>query len=81
MVPEPSTLRLDMNDTFECVSISITNDNIVEGTESFMVRFVETDDNQIMVAGSDTVPVYIEDDESTLLILHRSCLFIFVLFC
>ena len=64
MEPVPSTLRLDMNDTFECVSIAITNDNIVEGTEAFYVRFLETDDNQIMIAGNDTAPVFIEDDES-----------------
>ena len=68
MEPVPSTLRLDMNDTFECVSIAITNDNIVEGTEVFYVRFLETDDNQIMIAGNDTAPVFIEDDESKYII-------------
>ena len=68
MEPVPSTLRLDMNDTFECVSITITNDNIVEGTEAFYVRFLETDDNQIMIAGNDTAPVFIEDDESKYII-------------
>ena len=68
MEPVPSTLRLDMNDTFECVSIAITNDNIVEGTETFYVRFLETDDNQIMIAGNNTAPVFIEDDESKYII-------------
>ena len=63
MAPMPDTLRLTMNDTFECVSININDDSIVEGTEMFLVHFIETDDNEIMIAGQDTVPVYIEDDE------------------
>lgn len=62
-MPVPNTLRLTMNDTFECVTIAITNDNIVEGTEEFVVSFVETDTNMIMTAGDRTVPVCIEDDE------------------
>ena len=63
--PVPDTLQLDMNNTLKCVTINITNDNEVEGTEVFMVHFTETDDNRIMIDGTDTVPVYIEDDEGT----------------
>ena len=62
-VPVPGTLRLDMNDTLECVTINITDDIIVEGTEMFTVHFDETDGNMIMIAGDNTVPVFIEDDE------------------
>ena len=66
--PVPDTLQLDMNNTLKCVTINITNDNEVEGTEVFMVHFTETDDNRIMIDGTDTVPVYIEDDEGIIIL-------------
>ena len=59
----PDTLTLNPSNTRGCVSINITDDNIVEGTEVFEVQFSETDDNQINIAGTNTVPVSIEDDE------------------
>ena len=62
----PSTLSLNVTNSRGCVSISITNDNIVEGTEMFLVHFVETDNNQIAIAGSNTTSVFIQDDESKL---------------
>jgi hypothetical protein len=67
MTPVPDVLRLDMNNSLECVSINITNDVIVEGTEMFAVQFVETDDNEIMIRGHDTIPVFIVDDEVVVL--------------
>ena len=66
-----STLSLDVNNRNNCVVIMINNDNIVEGTEMFEVQFNETDENQILITGSNSIPVYIEDDESKLsLSLH-----------
>lgn len=62
-MPVPETLVLDLNNNRKCVYINITDDNIVEGLEMFEVKFTETDDNQINIAGLDTAPVYIEDDE------------------
>ena len=62
-MPLPSTLSLNLANARGCVSIDITNDNIVEGTEMFLVHFIETDDNQIAIAGSNTTSVFIEDDE------------------
>ena len=62
-MPSPSSLSLNIVNTRGCVSIGITNDNIVEGTEMFLVHFIETDDNQITIAGSNTTSVFIEDDE------------------
>ena len=64
VLPIPSTLSLNITNAQGCVSIGITNDNIVEGTEMFLVNFIETDDNQIAIAGSSTAPVFIQDDES-----------------
>ena len=65
-MPLPSTLSLNITNARGCVSIGITNDNIVEGTEMFLVHFIETDDNQIAIAGSNTTSVFIEDDEGRL---------------
>lgn len=64
VLPIPSTLSLNITNARGCVSIGITNDNIVEGTEMFLVNFIETDDNQIAIAGSTTALVFIQDDES-----------------
>ena len=61
-----STLSLDVNNRNNCVVIMINNDNIVEGTEMFEVQFNETDENQILITGSNSIPVYIQDDESKL---------------
>jgi hypothetical protein len=61
--PVPDVLVLDINNTRRCVSINITDDNIVEGLEIFEVHFNETDNNQINIAGTNTVQVEIEDDE------------------
>lgn len=69
--PVPNTLTLNVNNTLKCVSVNITDDNIVEGTEIFRVRFNETDKNQIMIAGLDTIPVFISDDEGKCLIPIR----------
>ena len=66
-MPSPSSLSLNIVNARGCVSIGITNDNIVEGTEMFLVHFIETDDNQITIAGSNTTSVFIEDDEGIFL--------------
>ena len=75
-MPEPERLVLDLNNDRKCVYINITDDNIVEGLERFEVRFTETDDNQINIAGTDTVPVYIEDDEGKY--IHCGCIYMYV---
>ena len=59
----PNTLTLNLNMSTSCVSINITDDILVEGTEVFLVHFNETDDNQINIAGTETVTVSIMDDE------------------
>ena len=62
-MPIPNTLTLNLNMSTNCVSININDDILVEGTEVFLVHFNETDDNQINIAGTDTVTVFIRDDE------------------
>ena len=62
-MPVPVFLTLDVNNTLRCTSIIIYNDSIVEGEETFEVQFHETDDNQIEIVGSNTVPVTITDDD------------------
>ena len=61
--PVPDVLVLDINNPRRCIYINITDDNIVEGLEIFEVHFNETDNNQINIAGTNTVQVEIEDDE------------------
>lgn len=60
----PSVLTLDVNLTRSCVNISIIDDNIVEGTESFKVKFSETENNLIEFFGLNTTDVHIVDNES-----------------
>ena len=74
-MPIPSSLSLNITNSRGCVSIGITNDNIVEGTEMFLVHFIETDDNQITIAGSSTASVFIQDDESRFFHLLSSFIF------
>ena len=64
--PIPSTLSLYVDNRRGCIGIRIINDTIVEGTEMFEVRFDETANNQILISGSNDIPVYIQDDESKL---------------
>ena len=59
-------MSLGINNAQDCVSINITNDNIVEGTEMLLVHFIETDNNQIAITGSNTTSVFILDDECRL---------------
>ena len=59
----PNIVTLNNTNKMECVSVNITDDDIVEGTERFYVQFKGSEDNQIMIAGNDTVPVYIVDNE------------------
>lgn len=72
VLPSPNILRLNISKTSDCVSINITDDNIVEGTEMFMVQFNETDDNMIMIGGIDTVYVFIMDNEGML--INSTCI-------
>ena len=63
----PNIITLNNTNKMECVSVNMADDNIVEGTERFYVQFSESKNNQIMIAGNDTVPVYIVDNEGKLL--------------
>lgn len=66
MMAVPSIITLNNTNKMGCVSVNITDDNIVEGTETFYVQFSGSENNQIMIAGDDTVPVFIEDNEGKL---------------
>ena len=60
----PNIITLNNTNKMECVSVNITDDNIVEGTERFYVQFNGSENNQSVIFGNDTVPVYIVDNES-----------------
>lgn len=60
----PNTITLNNTNKMACVFVNITDDNIVEGTERFFVQFNGSENNQIMIAGTNVVPVFIEDNES-----------------
>ena len=59
----PSIITLNNTNKMECVTVDITDDNIVEGTERFYVQFNGSENNQSMIVGNDTVPVYIVDND------------------
>lgn len=52
-----------MNNTESCVRVNITDDNIVEGYEVFHVEFNETDDSEVMIAGTNRDTVTIRDND------------------
>ena len=52
-----------MNNTEECVMVNVTDDNIVEGFETFFVEFNETDNSQVMIAGTNRDIVTIRDND------------------
>lgn len=55
-----------MNNTRGCAKVNITDDNIVEGFEFFHVEFNESDNSEVMVAGTNRVAVSIEDNDGML---------------
>ena len=63
----PNIVALNNTNQMECVTVNITDDNIVEGTERFYVQLNGSENNQIMIVGNDAVPVYIVDNEGKLL--------------
>ena len=67
--PVPGKIQLNLNQSRNCVSINITDDNIVEGTEMFYVEFSETNVSQVMIVGNNSVPVYIQDNDGTVIII------------
>lgn len=54
---------MDVNNTRRCVRVNITDDNIVEGYEIFHVEFNETDDSEVMIAGTNRDTVTIRDND------------------
>ena len=66
----PNIITLSNTKKMECVSVNITDDNIVEGTERFYVQFSGSVNRQIMIGGNDTVPVYIVDNDGKLLFIN-----------
>ena len=63
----PNIITLNNTNKMECVSVNITDDNIVERTERFYVQFSGSVNRQFMIVGNDnTVPVYIVDNEGKL---------------
>ena len=52
-----------MNNTEECVIVNVTDDNIVEGFETFFVEFNETDNSQVMIVGTNRDIVTIRDND------------------
>ena len=63
MMAVPNIITLNNTKRMECVSVNITDDNIVEETERFYVQFSGSENRQIMIVGNDTVPVYIVDND------------------
>jgi len=55
-----------VNNTKECVMVNVTDDNIVEGLETFYVEFNETDNSQVMIAGTNRDIVTIRDNDGML---------------
>ena len=78
MMAVPNIVALNNTNKMECVSVNITDDNIVEGTERFYVQLNGSENNQIMIVGNDAVPVYILDNEGKL--LFTSALFVMHMF-
>ena len=70
MMAVSNIITLTNTNKMECVTVNITDDNIVEGTERFYVQLNGIENNQIMIVGNDTVPVYIVDNESKLLFTY-----------
>ena len=79
MMVVPNIIILNNTNKMECVTVNITDDNIVEGTERFYVQFSGSVNNHIMIVGNDTVPVYIVDNEGKYSHLLMPCFFAHVL--
>ena len=60
----PLDCRLEPGDTSQCVEITITDDDLVELTESFSVSFSTVEIVQ------DTAVVYIEDNDSEFVVKY-----------
>ena len=61
--PATNVLTLNFTRRMDCILINITDDNIVEGTETFTVHFDETHGNMIMIAEEGSASVTITDNE------------------
>ena len=65
----PLDCRLEPGDTSQCVEITITDDDLVELTESFSVSLSTVATLEIV---QDTAVVYIEDNDSEFIVnIHR----------
>ena len=64
VLPFTSTLTFDLGDTWECVSIPVVDDDLLEDTESFLVSAFSLSSAATVVANRSSAKVLIADNES-----------------